>query len=112
MRKEVFELVSPKATQVHEGSGPHILLVDAGCKDNICRSLLERGAKVTRAPYFADIVALAKDADGVLLGNGPGDPKDLGELTRPAGYIVKHCRDWLHRNGRRVPSSPKKEGAE
>lgn len=81
MRDEVFKLVSPKETVTHEGNGgPHVLLVDAGCKDNICRSLLERGAKVTRVPYFADVVGLAKEADGVLLGNGPGDPKDLGEL--------------------------------
>ncbi|MEQ8277387.1 MAG: glutamine-hydrolyzing carbamoyl-phosphate synthase small subunit [Deltaproteobacteria bacterium] len=80
MRKEVFELVAPKETVTHDGKGAHILLVDAGCKDNICRSLLERGAKVTRAPYHADIVALAQEADGVLLGNGPGDPKDLSEL--------------------------------
>lgn len=89
MREEVFRSVAPEQTIVHEGTGPRILLVDAGCKDNICRSLLERGATVVRAPYHADIVQLAQEADGVLLGNGPGDPKNLGELIDKVGELVR-----------------------
>ena len=80
MRDEVFRIVAPAApTRIGDGR-PHILLVDVGCKDNICRSLLERGASVTRAPYHADLVALSREVDGVMLGNGPGDPKNLTEL--------------------------------
>ncbi|MCA9553490.1 MAG: glutamine-hydrolyzing carbamoyl-phosphate synthase small subunit [Myxococcales bacterium] len=89
MRDEVFRSVAPEKTVVYnEGGTPRILLVDAGCKDNICRSLLERGACVVRAPYHADIVGLAKDCDGVLLGNGPGDPKNLGELIGKVKVLV------------------------
>ena len=53
------------------------------------RSLLERGATVIRAPWHADLGLLADEADGVLIGNGPGDPKDLAARragTRPAGH--------------------------
>ena len=36
---------------------------------------------MTRAPWHADLATLADTADGVLLGNGPGDPQDLEELV-------------------------------
>ena len=89
MRDEVFRSVAPKQPyRLGEGGQPHILLVDVGCKDNICRSLLERGAMVTRAPYHADLVSLARDVDGIMLGNGPGDPKNLTELIDKTRAIL------------------------
>jgi carbamoyl-phosphate synthase small subunit len=93
MRRELFRLVAPaETTRIGDGTGPRILLVDAGVKDNLIRSVLTRGATVTRAPWHADLAALADHADGVLLGNGPGDPKDLPEL-------VAQVRGLLQRNG-------------
>lgn len=80
MKDEVFRVVSPKETIRYEGGQHKILLVDAGAKDNIVRSLLERGVSVIRAPYHADLAPLAAECDGIMLGNGPGDPKDLGSL--------------------------------
>jgi carbamoyl-phosphate synthase small subunit len=88
MRRGVFREVAPREVVVHEGGSPRILLVDAGAKDNIVRSLLERGATVVRAPYHADVVGLARECDGVLLGNGPGDPKDLGELVEKVRVLL------------------------
>jgi carbamoyl-phosphate synthase small subunit len=88
MRDEVFRSVAP-AEPVRIGSGQlTILVVDAGAKDNIVRSLLERGVSVIRAPYHARIADLAREADGVLLGNGPGDPKDLGPLIEQVRVLL------------------------
>lgn len=83
MERELFQLVAPKdpIRYAGSGSGPDILLVDAGAKDNIVRSLLERGASVTRAPWHSDLGRLAERSQGVLIGNGPGDPKHLGGLV-------------------------------
>ena len=50
-----------------------IVLVDCGCKYNIIRCLLSRGATVIRVPWDYDFTAL--DYDGVMLSNGPGDPQ-------------------------------------
>lgn len=56
------------------GDGPmKIVLVDCGCKYNIIRCLLSRGATVIRVPWDYDFTAL--DYDGVMLSNGPGDPQ-------------------------------------
>ncbi len=90
MRRELFRLVAPaETTRIGNDSGPQILLVDAGVKDNLIRSVLERGAGVIRAPWHADLAALAETADGVLLGNGPGDPKDLPELVNQVRRLLQ-----------------------
>jgi carbamoyl-phosphate synthase small subunit len=77
MGDEVFRSVAPCAPVHYEAGELKILVVDAGAKDNIVRSLLERGASVIRAPYHACLAELAVGTDGILIGNGPGDPKDL-----------------------------------
>jgi carbamoyl-phosphate synthase small subunit len=81
MDEEVFHLVSPKKTITYGDGSTTIMLVDVGAKDNILRSLLERDTKVIRAPWHSDLVTLAEQADGILIGNGPGDPKDLDSLV-------------------------------
>ncbi len=55
--------------------GPHVVVVDYGVKQNILRSLLNLGCRVTVVParYGADEI-LALKPQGVLLSNGPGDP--------------------------------------
>lgn len=90
MQRELFRLVAPEQpVQYGDGAGPHVLLVDAGAKDNLVRSLVRRGARVTRAPWHTDLVALARGVDGVLIGNGPGDPKDLGDLVEQVRVLLK-----------------------
>jgi len=80
MGDEVFRSVAPSEPIHYEAGDLKILVIDAGVKDNIVRSLLERGASVIRAPYHARLAELAVGADGILIGNGPGDPKDLKSL--------------------------------
>lgn len=81
MQDEVFHLVAPAEVRRY-GDGTHtIMLVDVGAKDNIVRSLVKRGVSVLRAPWHADLVSLASEVDGILIGNGPGDPQDLDPLV-------------------------------
>ncbi|MBK7586823.1 MAG: glutamine-hydrolyzing carbamoyl-phosphate synthase small subunit [Myxococcales bacterium] len=90
MQADLFRLVAPKEPIRYAGpaDGPEVLLIDVGAKDNIVRSLLEHGASVTRAPWHADLAKLAQRADGVLLGNGPGDPKHLGSLIEQVRALL------------------------
>ena len=66
-----------KETYVLPGNGKKVALMDYGAKRNIARSLNQRGCEVT--VYPADTPArevLAGKPDGIMLSNGPGDPKE------------------------------------
>lgn len=73
------------------GTGEHkVVLVDCGCKYNIIRCLLKRGATVIRVPWNYDFTRI--DYDGVMLSNGPGDPSLCGatvENIRKAFVLEK-----------------------
>ncbi|HEY3357903.1 MAG TPA: glutamine-hydrolyzing carbamoyl-phosphate synthase small subunit [Polyangia bacterium] len=86
--KDVFRVVAPPAPVRYPGGPLRILLVDAGAKDHMARSLLARGATVVRAPFHADLAALAREADGVVIGNGPGDPKDCKALIEQTRVLL------------------------
>ena len=56
----------------------HVVCIDCGMKRNIVRSLNRRGCRVTVVPWDTDAeTILALRPDGVLLSNGPGDPRDV-----------------------------------
>lgn len=59
-------------------SGPHVVVVDCGVKNNILRCLLRRGARVTVVPWDYDLDEI--DYDGILVSNGPGDPEQTKSL--------------------------------
>jgi len=50
-----------------------VVLIDCGVKNNIIRNLLARDITVVRVPWNYDFSKL--DYDGLLISNGPGDPK-------------------------------------
>ena len=55
----------------------HVALIDFGEKNNIVRSLVKRGCRVTAVPYDTPAeTILAMKPDGIMLSNGPGDPAD------------------------------------
>jgi carbamoyl-phosphate synthase small subunit len=63
---------------------PHVVAVDYGSKDNIFRSLVKAGARVTVVPAKTSLEAiLALKPDGIFLSNGPGDPAATGEYAVP-----------------------------
>lgn len=56
----------------------HVVAVDCGMKENILRSLNQRGCNVTVVPWNTGAEAIeALHPDGVFLSNGPGDPTDV-----------------------------------
>jgi carbamoyl-phosphate synthase small subunit len=61
-----------------------VVVLDYGVKRNILRALTSIGARVTVVPAStsADQI-LARDPDGVLLSNGPGDPAATGQYAVP-----------------------------
>ncbi len=67
----------------------HIVLVDVGTKMNIPKSLVRRGCRVTIVPAQETAESiLARKPDGIMLSNGPGDPKD-------SMYVVETIKELL-----------------
>jgi len=52
-----------------------VVLIDCGVKENIKRSLLKRNVRLITVPWDFDIFNLKEKFDGVVVSNGPGDPK-------------------------------------
>ena len=88
MTRQVFHDVAPTETVTYAGGPTRIVLVDCGAKDQIVRSLLRRGATVVRIPWHSDVASCLSSADGLLIGNGPGDPADLDRLSSAVRAIL------------------------
>jgi len=64
-------------------------VVDCGLKLNILRSLVRRGLEVAVYPYDVGIDVLLEDkVDGVVITNGPGDPKIWSETIRLTAELL------------------------
>ena len=79
--KEAYEkgVREPRPTLVRElnGAGLKVALLDFGAKGNIAHSLAERGCTVTVYPALTSAEEIIADKpDGIMLSNGPGDPKE------------------------------------
>lgn len=85
--------VSPDQVIRYGSSGPNILLIDVGAKDNIVRSLLDRDVSVTRAGFQSNLRDLAGQADGIMISNGPGDPKDAQRLIDELRSLLADYRN-------------------
>lgn len=60
------------------GGGPRIAVLDLGVKQNILRCLAQYDADITVLPAHTPAGAILDlEPGGVVLSNGPGDPKDL-----------------------------------
>ncbi|MCI8947903.1 MAG: carbamoyl phosphate synthase small subunit [Lachnospiraceae bacterium] len=65
------------------GAGKKVALLDLGTKSNIADSLARRGVDVTVYPAFTKAEEiLADQPDGIMLSNGPGDPKECKDIIR------------------------------
>ena len=88
-------LVSHREKRVFPAQGQEkftVALIDYGAKQNIIRCLCARGCKVISLPF--DVTAeevLSLGVDGVMLSNGPGDPKEnvraIAEIKKLLGKL-------------------------
>jgi carbamoyl-phosphate synthase small subunit len=67
-----------------DASAKSVVVIDYGVKRNILRALASTGAKITVVPATTSAEdVLARNPDGVVLSNGPGDPAATGEYAVP-----------------------------
>ena len=73
----VVKKVTCSEKSILEGDGFNVALLDFGAKNNIAKSLNDRGCNVTIYPAETPAEEIiASNPDGIMLSNGPGDPKE------------------------------------
>lgn len=69
--------------------GKKVVLMDFGAKHGIIRELSRRHCDLMVVPYDTSAEAiLALHPDGVMLSNGPGDPKDMGTAIHEIRKLI------------------------
>lgn len=77
MRDQVAQVSGEQAGEF-TGNGNRVVLVDFGSKSHIQQELIARGCEVVVVPQNTSAQEiLALTPDGVMLSNGPGNPKDV-----------------------------------
>ncbi len=72
-KTDLVKEVSVEEPKEYSAGKKKIILVDCGTKNNIICAFLGRDISVIRVPFDYDFTQI--EADGILLSNGPGDPK-------------------------------------
>ncbi|MDR3253826.1 MAG: glutamine-hydrolyzing carbamoyl-phosphate synthase small subunit, partial [Endomicrobium sp.] len=71
--------VSTKEKLIMGKGSKKVAVIDCGVKWNIIRMLIERNCEVELLPWDVDFSKIK--CDGWLISNGPGDPKNTGDLV-------------------------------
>lgn len=76
---QITETVSTRRVIRHgDGGKGHIVCLDFGVKTSMVQAMVERGYTVTSVPFDASAETVhALKPTGILVSNGPGDPRDL-----------------------------------
>lgn len=83
-KRKLDPVVAEVSTKKIESFGhgeKHVVLIDFGYKKSILDSLLQQNLRVTVVPFDTTYEQIKQlEPDGILLSNGPGDPKALEYL--------------------------------
>ena len=99
--KEVKNVQDPNSTNLAKqvtvkepiiykaGGNKTAILIDCGVKYGIIRNLLRRGFDVMRVPYdFSAEQIMEYNPDGVMISNGPGDPKQCVKTIEAVRELI------------------------
>ncbi|MFO8059404.1 MAG: glutamine-hydrolyzing carbamoyl-phosphate synthase small subunit [Bacillota bacterium] len=85
----LLDEVTARKTVTMPGEGPRLAVVDLGMKQSIARSLNRAGCEVVvlSARATAEEI-LDLEPDGLLLSNGPGDPRAAGGMIETVRRLI------------------------
>jgi len=86
----LVENVSCKEPIIYKNGRKKILLIDCGVKHSIIKSLFNLKCTIIRIPWNMGLLGFSLDQiNGVVISNGPGDPKKLVETIKLIKEILK-----------------------
>jgi carbamoyl-phosphate synthase small subunit len=79
-----------------ENTGPSVVVLDCGVKQNIIDSLTSRGARVRLLPYGTPYSRIDElNPDGVIVSPGPGDPANLDDGLDVVRNLIADRRPYF-----------------
>ena len=87
--ENVLPHVSRKTVETYGEGKKTIVLIDCGDKENIIRSFVKRKTKVVVVPWNFNPIKEGLKFDGVMVSNGPGDPKLAKETIENIKDLLK-----------------------
>lgn len=89
LRDLVKEVTVKEPIFYPSGGKKTVVLIDCGVKFGILRNLLQRGFNVVRVPYdFSADKILDYKPHGILISNGPGDPKQCTKTVEAVKELM------------------------
>ncbi|UOQ43113.1 carbamoyl phosphate synthase small subunit [Halobacillus salinarum] len=89
LARDQVKQVSTIKPYVVPGRGYRIVLIDFGMKHGILREFTKRNCHVTVVPYHTSAEEIERlRPDGIMLSNGPGDPKDVPESIQTIAKLM------------------------
>ncbi|MEM3383505.1 MAG: glutamine-hydrolyzing carbamoyl-phosphate synthase small subunit [Nitrososphaerales archaeon] len=86
----VKEVTINKPIEYNSGGLLKVVVIDCGTKFGILRNLLQRGMSVIRVPYdYSAEKILGLNPSGIVISNGPGDPKKCDKTIRVVREILE-----------------------
>jgi carbamoyl-phosphate synthase small subunit len=89
--QDFVKMVSVQAPIIYGEGSKSVALIDCGVKNSIIRELLNRSLRVIRMPYdssASDI--LTYHPKGIVVSNGPGDPKLCNNTIAAVNDLVRN----------------------
>jgi len=89
--RDLVEEITTKEPIFYESEGSKaVVLIDCGVKYGILRNLIKRRLSITRVPYdFSAKEIMEYNPSGVIVSNGPGDPKKCDKTIRCVRDLVE-----------------------
>jgi carbamoyl-phosphate synthase small subunit len=86
---DFVQRVSVKKPETFGVSDKKVVLIDCGAKESIIRNMLGRGYAVVRMPFDSSYADVMKHGPaGVIVSNGPGDPRLCVETVKTTARLV------------------------
>lgn len=85
-KENLVAQVSIKKPIIYKKGRKKVLLIDCGVKAGIIRELLKLNLTVLRVPWDYQLSKI--NFDGVVIANGPGDPKNLTSTIETTKFLI------------------------
>jgi carbamoyl-phosphate synthase small subunit len=87
--RNLVDEVSTRQVELFGRGGTPVTLIDCGRKWNQVRMLVDLGAEVRVVPWNHRLENRGRDCAGVIISNGPGDPRLAGATVRTARALMR-----------------------